>query len=486
MNEELTLVPAARLGALLSTQRRRYNETLASLAANSGGTFSVHDLEQAERGRYKLSTERIQSLISLYELGATEVVPRRTHLVIDFDNNTMASGDNSAKLGPPDTKEILKRYLAFVYVMRQQQPGTPISLRSNDLAVLSQALQLSTDTVYDQLTALMSDADVATKSASIKKGFAVAGAGLLVAITSLGSLVFVSGDSSDRLATPAPTTEQSSTPQLSQTLQSEAQTNVAHVGYNKKQTNQKQVSDTVEASTTIEEQEKTSTTEKKQVEKTVTTASKEHQTETTKETTKATTELKANKHNHEPIKQAFADNDPTDSVKPVEAIAATQETTGETEAAATQTQSASLTYEAIGQQAESMIAYDWQSKLPGWTVRYEGDRPGYRGITVLSEKSVTIYINPGDTATDVAGILAHELGHALDVTYLQNQDRVQWLEARGMPAVWWAGEGLNDFSVGAGDFAEAVAALWVGSPSDSVHGNFTPAQLQLTAELLPR
>ena len=45
--------------------------------------------------------------------------------------------------------------------------------------------------------------------------------------------------------------------------------------------------------------------------------------------------------------------------------------------------------------------------------------------------------------------------------------------------------GRSDFAVGAGDFAEGVAALLVSSPSDSVHGEFTVGELALVAELLP-
>ncbi len=139
----------------------------------------------------------------------------------------------------------------------------------------------------------------------------------------------------------------------------------------------------------------------------------------------------------------------------------------------------------IGAQAESMISYDWQSLLPDWTVKYEDDSAGYKGMTHLPTKSITIYIDRGASAEDVAGVLAHEIGHALDVTYMEDDDRIKWLEARDMPMVWWAGDGLNDFSVGAGDFAEAVAASWVDSPSNSNFGEFTPDQLDLLNDILP-
>ncbi len=53
-----------------------------------------------------------------------------------------------------------------------------------------------------------------------------------------------------------------------------------------------------------------------------------------------------------------------------------------------------------------------------------------------------------------------------------------------MPATWWPGNGLSDFAVGAGDFAEAVSAFTTGSPSSSVYGEFTDEQLAFVADIL--
>ena len=140
---------------------------------------------------------------------------------------------------------------------------------------------------------------------------------------------------------------------------------------------------------------------------------------------------------------------------------------------------------AIGAQAEAMIGYDWKSILPEWTVTYMNDSARYKGLTQRSTKSIVIYVDAGAAAHDVAGVLAHEIGHAIDITHLDDDARVRWLKARDLPMVWWAGDGLSDFSVGAGDFAEAVAASWVNSPSDSSFGAFTEDQLSLVEDLLP-
>lgn len=140
--------------------------------------------------------------------------------------------------------------------------------------------------------------------------------------------------------------------------------------------------------------------------------------------------------------------------------------------------------EAVGQKAEALIHQDWQTMLPGWKVEYKGDLQGYQGMTNRLEKTIEIYVDADDSPAEVAGVLAHELGHAVDVTYLDNETRVAWLEARGMPSIWWAGEGLDDFSVGAGDFAEAVAHLWTGSPTYSDHGDLTGAQMDFVTDII--
>ena len=59
-----------------------------------------------------------------------------------------------------------------------------------------------------------------------------------------------------------------------------------------------------------------------------------------------------------------------------------------------------------------------------------------------------------------------------------------WLEMRSIDTGWWAGEAQADFDVGAGDFAEAVAAYLLGSPTRSPHGPYSDAQLAFVADLI--
>jgi hypothetical protein len=140
----------------------------------------------------------------------------------------------------------------------------------------------------------------------------------------------------------------------------------------------------------------------------------------------------------------------------------------------------------LGDEAELSIAYPWRSYLPGWTVAYL-DADVVSGNTNIPTQTITVGVPPGATPAYVSEVLAHEIGHAIDVSYLSDADRARWLEARGATGIdWWPNGGPGDFDVGAGDFAEAVAAWLTGSSNDSaVAGPFTTAQLDLVAEFVP-
>ncbi len=96
-----------------------------------------------------------------------------------------------------------------------------------------------------------------------------------------------------------------------------------------------------------------------------------------------------------------------------------------------------------------------------------GPASGYRGNTNTVNRTITVYVCADDTPTDVAGVLAHELGHAFDVMYLDGAARAAWQDLRGLDGPWWPDSGAADFHVGAGDFAEAFARLVADSPSDA-------------------
>ncbi len=119
--------------------------------------------------------------------------------------------------------------------------------------------------------------------------------------------------------------------------------------------------------------------------------------------------------------------------------------------------------EGLGTAALDQITFAWQDGLPGWTLEFVSGEGSVAGYTWSFEKRIEVFVRPGATPNELARILAHELGHAVDLTMNTSEERTRWLEARNAAgAQWWPKSGAADFSSGAGDFAEAFAALLVG------------------------
>jgi len=137
----------------------------------------------------------------------------------------------------------------------------------------------------------------------------------------------------------------------------------------------------------------------------------------------------------------------------------------------------------VGDQALGLVSFDWRSL--GYNITFHTARPGLRGLTYTQERRIEIYVRPSDTASGLAHVIAHEIGHAVDIERNSAADRAQWLATRGAAAdhPWWPGQ-LDDFSSGAGDFAECFASWTVGSPSYSrLAGGCDTAAIGLVAQL---
>ena len=144
-------------------------------------------------------------------------------------------------------------------------------------------------------------------------------------------------------------------------------------------------------------------------------------------------------------------------------------------------------HDARGAAALARISYPWQSKLPGWTIEFNASRSGVLGYTFTTEKRIEVYVRDSMSEGLLAHVVAHEIGHAVDVSRNSGSERRSWLEARGVPdAQWWPGEGgVSDFKSGAGDFAEGFAAWQVGTGSYRSKLGSAPnsEQLELMAQL---
>ncbi len=139
-----------------------------------------------------------------------------------------------------------------------------------------------------------------------------------------------------------------------------------------------------------------------------------------------------------------------------------------------------------GEAALATISYPWQQILPEWTIDFLPEKDGLYGLTLVPDKRIEVYVRNSQTKELLAHVIAHELGHAVDVTLNDGPDRRTWAEVRGTgDNPWWPGNGTTDFSTGAGDFAESFAAWQVGGESfrSTLAGPPTQSQIELLAQL---
>ena len=140
-----------------------------------------------------------------------------------------------------------------------------------------------------------------------------------------------------------------------------------------------------------------------------------------------------------------------------------------------------------GIEALALIAFPWRQTLPGWSIAFLPAKVGLRGLTKVGERRIEIYVRARDTAASLARVVAHELGHAVDVGLNSPADRVRWREVRGVSGSvsWWPGDAVSDFDTLAGDFAEAFATMLAGSVSQSrIAPPPGPAELAVLAEMV--
>ena len=127
-----------------------------------------------------------------------------------------------------------------------------------------------------------------------------------------------------------------------------------------------------------------------------------------------------------------------------------------------------LTLEERGQAAYEAVDFDLADL--DYEISFHGPEFGYLGMTFLDENRIEIYARPTLSDDELAFVVGHEIGHAVDHMLNSPEDRQRWREARGVdPDVrWWPAQDTTDWGSLAGDFAECFAAWLTGEPSKHV------------------
>ena len=132
--------------------------------------------------------------------------------------------------------------------------------------------------------------------------------------------------------------------------------------------------------------------------------------------------------------------------------------------------------EQMGTRALSEVNWDWKPDLGSWNIRFRPQWPGHLASINLPARRITVWVRPKHSTERIAATIVHELAHAFDHDYLNSDLRKAWLAARNLPrsTPWYPSSvAYDDYSSGAGDFAECVSWTLQG-PADTFRSRLGP------------
>jgi len=204
------LVPPRRLGQLLASARVRNGFSLDEAASALGPQWSALELLEIETGHRPVLDTDLATLTNLYEIPTTNLIPPRSHLMLDLDERVLEVGHQRAQLQGEvvERQEVLSRYLSMVYAMRDVTPGRSVPLRLPDLDVLSGVLGAPRHQLEDELiTMMVADSEsLGRRTRALKGRLLIPVIGVVVAVTAVGALLLVTNDS-DAVTNPGGTTQ---------------------------------------------------------------------------------------------------------------------------------------------------------------------------------------------------------------------------------------------------------------------------------------
>jgi len=191
------LVPPKRLGNLLAQARLTGGYSLEEASLSLGGEWNPMGLLEVETGRRPLTDAEVKELTDFYDIPTSTLIPERSRLVVDLDEGMLSVGGEQVRIEPSavQRRDVLARYLSMVYAMRDVTPGRPVPLRLPDLVVLESVFATHRREIEDELRELMVDrtGSVGYRARRLRGRLMVPIAGVVVAATTVGTLLMVSG-----------------------------------------------------------------------------------------------------------------------------------------------------------------------------------------------------------------------------------------------------------------------------------------------------
>ena len=191
-----TLVPPNRLAELLTSTRLAAGIDIREIEKRAAGRFSVGELQLIETGGLTLADEDLRAIAVLYGVDLSGIAPSRAVLEIDRAEGRLVVADSQQRFLPgDDDRQIMLRYLALVYRLRDQTPGLLLPARVDDLDILAQVFGTDPDRVRHELQRLMvgSSKEIRSLHRSHRRRVAIPAIGILVALTAAGGLLLTSG-----------------------------------------------------------------------------------------------------------------------------------------------------------------------------------------------------------------------------------------------------------------------------------------------------
>ncbi len=201
------VVPPRRLGQLLAEARQASGTSLEVLTEELERQGVRVDLTRVEAGQVQLDESQIARVADVYGVETSSLVPSRSRLVVDLSEGVIQDERTQAAFQvAPERDETLRRYLALVYEMRKQPPGSDLSLRVEDMEVLADVFDTRANDIESDLRRLIAGEAPAIESERswLSARVLVPAAGVLVAVTAVGALVFAQTSSDAPAPTPAP------------------------------------------------------------------------------------------------------------------------------------------------------------------------------------------------------------------------------------------------------------------------------------------